>query len=239
MPGRTGSVGDGDVPGDRPGAPTARQAGNDTPPDALTRIERVGEDLVVVFESADVRAAVDDARKGVAVLTVEPLIAQVSADIAAAVDGRAAERQRMRPGGAAVVPQRAEHGIERQRVGAGLVLYDGAGYSNRNQVSPQTLVDALVRAPDFENTADLLVYLPLGGLEGTVGKRFAGDSAAGFLRAKTGSLTGVTALAGVVTTADGRQLAFATLLDGMPAGQSRPMAAVDDFVNGLAQCGCG
>lgn len=121
----------------------------------------------------------------------------------------------------------------------GLVLYDGAGYSNRNQVSPQTLVDALVRAPDFENTADLLVYLPLGGLEGTVGKRFAGDSAAGFLRAKTGSLTGVTALAGVVTTADGRQLAFATLLDGMPAGQSRPMAAVDDFVNGLAQCGCG
>lgn len=121
----------------------------------------------------------------------------------------------------------------------GLVLYDGAGYSDRNQISPRTLVDSMVRSAEFDNTNDLLTYLPLGGLEGTVGKRFAGAPAAGYLRAKTGSLTGVTTLAGVVTTADGRLLAFATLLDGMPPGQPRPMAAVNDFVNGLAECGCG
>ena len=121
----------------------------------------------------------------------------------------------------------------------GLVLHDGAGFSDLNRVAPATMVRALVAARTQENTAALLTYLPLGGLEGTVNARFRGTSAAGFLRAKTGSLTGVTALAGVVTTADGRQLAFATLLDGMGYGQKRPMAAIDEFVTALAGCGCG
>ena len=121
----------------------------------------------------------------------------------------------------------------------GLELHDGAGFSDLNRVAPATLVGALVEARTHANTAGLLTYLPLGGLEGTVNARFRGTSAAGFLRAKTGSLTGVTALTGVVTTADGRQLAFATLLDGMAPGQKRPIAAVDDFVGALARCGCG
>lgn len=120
----------------------------------------------------------------------------------------------------------------------GLALYDGAGFSAKNQVAPLTLVGALVASRAAANTAGLLTYLPLGGLEGTVNARFAATPSAGFLRAKTGSLTGVTALTGVVVTADGRQLAFATLLDGMPYGQKKPMAAIDEFVNALAQCGC-
>jgi D-alanyl-D-alanine carboxypeptidase/D-alanyl-D-alanine-endopeptidase (penicillin-binding protein 4) len=120
----------------------------------------------------------------------------------------------------------------------GLTLYDGAGFSAKNQVAPSTLVGALVESRTSANTAGLLTFMPLGGLEGTVNARFAGTPSAGFLRAKTGSLTGVTALTGVVVTADGRQLAFATLLDGMPYGQKKPMAAIDEFVNALAECGC-
>ena len=120
----------------------------------------------------------------------------------------------------------------------GLVLHDGAGYSASNRVAPRTLVEALISARTSANTSGLLTYLPLGGLEGTVGERFEGTPSAGFLRAKTGSLTGVTALTGVVVTADGRQVAFAALLDGMPYGQERPMAAVNEFVNALAECGC-
>lgn len=121
----------------------------------------------------------------------------------------------------------------------GLVLYDGAGYSSRNRISPATMTSALLEARTRDNTTQLVTYMPLSGLQGTVSKRFQGTPAAGFMVAKTGSLTGVTALAGIVTTADGRQLAFATLLDGMPQGQARPMAAIDEFVNALAGCGCG
>lgn len=137
---------------------------------------------------------------------------------------------------AAIVAQLADLGVDT----AGLALYDGAGFSTRNRIAPLQLTSTLVLARSAENTRDLLDYLPLAGLEGTVGDRYSpSDAAAGFVRAKTGSLTGVTALTGVVTTADGRLLAFATLLDGMPQGQPRPKAAVDEFVTALADCGCG
>jgi len=121
----------------------------------------------------------------------------------------------------------------------GLELYDGAGYSSRNRISPATLTSSLVESRTRDNTAALESYLPLAGLQGTVNARYRGTPVAGFMVGKTGSLTGVTSIAGIITTADGRQLAYATLLDGMPAGQPRPQAAIDDFLVALAGCGCG
>lgn len=120
-----------------------------------------------------------------------------------------------------------------------LELYDGAGYSSRNRIAPATLTGLLVQARTRDNTAALETYMPLAGLQGTVNTRYRGTPVAGFMVGKTGSLTGVTSLAGIITTADGRQLAFATLLDGMPAGQPRPQAAIDEFLVALAGCGCG
>ncbi|WP_144276278.1 D-alanyl-D-alanine carboxypeptidase/D-alanyl-D-alanine-endopeptidase [Demequina sp. NBRC 110053] len=120
----------------------------------------------------------------------------------------------------------------------GLVLLDGAGFSENNRIAPAHLTGAIVASLDAEPTADLLDLLPVGGLEGTVATRFAGTDAAGVLRAKTGSLTGVTSLAGTVQTADGRLLAFAVLADGMPYGQAAPRAAMDELIQTLAGCGC-
>ncbi|WP_084104831.1 D-alanyl-D-alanine carboxypeptidase/D-alanyl-D-alanine-endopeptidase [Demequina sp. NBRC 110056] len=121
---------------------------------------------------------------------------------------------------------------------SGLVLLDGAGFSENNRIAPAHLTGALVAALASPVTADVLDLLPVGGLEGTVATRFEGTDAAGALRAKTGSLTGVTALAGTVQTADGRLLAFAVLADGMPYGQAGPRAAMDALVQTLAGCGC-
>src|SRR5690606_22545315 len=111
----------------------------------------------------------------------------------------------------------------------GILFFDGAGYSARNRVSAAQLVEALRLSLTDRNTEDFLQSLPVGALEGTVGGRFGGTPAAGLLRAKTGSLTGVTSLAGIVQTADGRVLVFAVLADGMPAGQERPRTAIDEF----------
>ena len=72
----------------------------------------------------------------------------------------------------------------------------------------------------------------LGGDTGAV-------AAAGLVRAKTGSLPGVTSLAGTVVTAEGRLLAFAIIADRTPpGGQWAPRAAIDAFVQELAACGC-
>ena len=120
----------------------------------------------------------------------------------------------------------------------GLVLYDGAGFSTRNRVAPSHLVDAMARARDSSEAKHILDYLPLGGVEGTVGGRYDETAAAGVVRAKTGGLTGVTALAGAVQTGEGRWLWFAVMSDGMPFGQDRPQAATDVLVRTLSQWGC-
>jgi D-alanyl-D-alanine carboxypeptidase/D-alanyl-D-alanine-endopeptidase (penicillin-binding protein 4) len=136
--------------------------------------------------------------------------------------------------GPAIVAALATAGIDP----SGLAIYDGAGYSTRNRVSANQLVGALRWSLDDPPSRDFLEWLPIGAMEGTVADRFAGTPAAGLSRAKTGSLTGVTSLTGVVQTADGRVLAFAVLADGMPPGQDRPRAAIDEFVVALANCGC-
>jgi len=120
----------------------------------------------------------------------------------------------------------------------GLQLYDGAGFSTRNRIPPSVLTRAIRAAVQSEPTHDLLGWLAEAGLTGTLQSRFTSSPGTGVVRAKTGSLTGVTALAGVVITADGRPLAFAALIDGMAYDPVHPQEAIDEFADGLAQCGC-
>ncbi|MDQ2755768.1 MAG: D-alanyl-D-alanine carboxypeptidase, partial [Actinomycetota bacterium] len=68
----------------------------------------------------------------------------------------------------------------------------------------------------------------------------AGVAARGVVRAKTGTLTGVSGLAGTVTTADGRVLVFVLVANDVPSasGTSGARAALDGFATVLARCGC-
>jgi D-alanyl-D-alanine carboxypeptidase/D-alanyl-D-alanine-endopeptidase (penicillin-binding protein 4) len=120
----------------------------------------------------------------------------------------------------------------------GLELYDGAGFSVRNRIPPRVLTEGLRAAALAEQTRELPGWLAEAGLTGTLDDRYTSSPGAGVVRAKTGSLTGVTALSGIVFTAEGRPLVFSVLADGMPYGQDRPQAAIDAFANALAQCGC-
>ena len=58
------------------------------------------------------------------------------------------------------------------------------------------------------------------------------------LRAKTGTLDGVSALAGYVIDASGRALVFVVLLDKTPCTRGRP-PALDIIGATLRTCGCG
>jgi D-alanyl-D-alanine carboxypeptidase/D-alanyl-D-alanine-endopeptidase (penicillin-binding protein 4) len=57
------------------------------------------------------------------------------------------------------------------------------------------------------------------------------------VRAKTGTLTGVNALTGIVVDADGRTLAFAFMADQTTNG-SQAVIALDRVAAALAACGC-
>ncbi|MFF8610293.1 D-alanyl-D-alanine carboxypeptidase/D-alanyl-D-alanine-endopeptidase [Streptomyces sp. NPDC015346] len=99
---------------------------------------------------------------------------------------------------------------------------DGSGLSRDNRLSAALLTGLLTRAADPTRPAlrPVLTGLPVGGFSGTLKSRFDTGPAlggAGLVRAKTGTLKGVNALAGTVVTADGRLLAFAFLAGRTPS----------------------
>jgi D-alanyl-D-alanine carboxypeptidase/D-alanyl-D-alanine-endopeptidase (penicillin-binding protein 4) len=132
--------------------------------------------------------------------------------------------------------------------GAAVHLVDGSGLSRDDRIAPGALTRLLAGVlgdPDPERQrrlAPLLSGLPVAGFDGTLEDRFrrAGETAgAGVVRAKTGTLRGVSALAGVVRTQDGRLLSFAVSSDGVPDGATgAAQAALDRFAAALAACGC-
>ncbi|WP_324278120.1 D-alanyl-D-alanine carboxypeptidase [Blastococcus brunescens] len=79
--------------------------------------------------------------------------------------------------------------------------------------------------------------LPVAGYDGTLLDRGDAGAAPGTVRAKTGTLLGVHALAGTVVTTDGRLLSFAVLADGS-ADELAAESALDDVAAALAGCGC-
>ncbi|WP_433533675.1 D-alanyl-D-alanine carboxypeptidase/D-alanyl-D-alanine endopeptidase [Micromonospora sp. CA-263727] len=127
----------------------------------------------------------------------------------------------------------------------GLTLADGSGLSRKNLISPTLLTEllALAAGPDRPELGGIFGGLPVGGWSGTLRDRYGATpgtaAGAGVVRAKTGTLTRVHAIAGVVTTAEGRLLTFAVLTDQVPPDGMEPArAALDRIAAALATCGC-
>lgn len=127
----------------------------------------------------------------------------------------------------------------------GARMVDGSGLSTDDQVSARLLGEIMAEAssPTSDARSDrlrpLLAGLPVAGGDGTLDDRFDGGDAAagrGYVRAKTGTLTGVSSLAGVVTDADGRLLTFALMSNGTSPAESRPR--LDAIAAALRDCGC-
>jgi D-alanyl-D-alanine carboxypeptidase/D-alanyl-D-alanine-endopeptidase (penicillin-binding protein 4) len=94
---------------------------------------------------------------------------------------------------------------------SGLRLGDGSGLEVTNRATC-ALLAAAVRLPDHAGAPELSPLLAVAGQSGTLVQRLADTPLAGKVRAKTGSLTGVSGLAGYV---DGRRsLSFAFLANG-------------------------
>jgi D-alanyl-D-alanine carboxypeptidase/D-alanyl-D-alanine-endopeptidase (penicillin-binding protein 4) len=126
---------------------------------------------------------------------------------------------------------------------SGVEFVDGSGLSYEDAASPLTLASAIAAssgatAPSW--TWPVVLGLPVAGLTGTLADRFTGSdtrAAAGFVRAKTGTLIGVSTLAGTVVDADGRLLAFA-FMSNETTDIDSSRAALDRAAAALAACGC-
>lgn len=113
---------------------------------------------------------------------------------------------------------------------------NGSGLFASTDVSAKQMVTLLAAAhADYRIGPDLLSSLPIGGGDGTLARRFHGSPAQGRVRAKTGTLDKVITLAGYIAVDSKQPLAFAILVNDVPAGQrSIARAAIDDIVSILA-----
>ncbi len=110
------------------------------------------------------------------------------------------------------------------------VLADGSGVSRYNLVTPGQIVRVLRFLAGRDDLAPaFLPALPVAGVDGTLGDRMKGTPAEGRARAKTGTLSGVTALSGYVPSADGERIAFSLLFEFFD-GSSAPRRAVQDSI---------
>jgi D-alanyl-D-alanine carboxypeptidase/D-alanyl-D-alanine-endopeptidase (penicillin-binding protein 4) len=122
-------------------------------------------------------------------------------------------------------------------------VYDGSGLSRRNRVATTTLLALLQHAagPDGEAMRNLVTGLPVAGFTGSLTYRFAEGPAVarGLVRAKTGTLTGVHALAGIAVGRDGEPMAFVFGADrSPPAEKVDAQEALDRAAAALAACRC-
>ena len=95
-------------------------------------------------------------------------------------------------------------------------IADGSGLSLYNYVTPE--LETLLLRYAWRNAAVqrlLLPVLPVAGVDGTLAKRMRGTAAAGNVRAKTGTLTCISTLAGYCQAPNGHQLCFCILNQGV------------------------
>ena len=110
---------------------------------------------------------------------------------------------------------------------------DGSGVSRYNLVTASLLTDLLVYMfHNFTVMPEYLASLPVGGVDGTLARRMRGMSAEGVLRAKTGTLRGLTALAGYTVTADGETVAFSILVSNY-LGSASPRRTLQDKIGDI------
>lgn len=121
-------------------------------------------------------------------------------------------------------------------------MRDASGLSPLDRVRPGDLTRLLVTIASDVAFAPVRSGLPVAGFDGTLEDRFrkAPESvAAGQVRAKTGTLDGVSALAGLIRTSGGRLLAFDVTAAAVPLGATlESQAALDRVAAAIATCRC-
>lgn len=121
--------------------------------------------------------------------------------------------------------------VEQQVPVAGVRIVDGSGLSRLDRLTAASVVGMLQSSWLDQDLREILISsLPVAGRSGTLGRRMRGTSAAGRVRAKTGTLSVASALSGYVR----RRYAFSIIQNGSPVSHFWARRAQDRFATVLA-----
>jgi D-alanyl-D-alanine carboxypeptidase/D-alanyl-D-alanine-endopeptidase (penicillin-binding protein 4) len=113
-------------------------------------------------------------------------------------------------------------------------VVDGSGLSRYNLCSAQQLVKVLLALyQDPLARPELLVALPVAGVDGTLWNRMNGQDRSARVRAKTGTMTGVSSLAGFAYGRDDRCYCFAMIFNNYTARPNAVRAIQDRILEEL------
>ena len=113
----------------------------------------------------------------------------------------------------------------------GYSIHDGSGLSRLNLLTPETVVKLLAFMERSRYRDQWIGLLPVGGEDGTLSARFQATAAAGRVRAKTGTMTHVSALSGYLDRRDGRRYAFSIFANNYHAKDAEIRGLIDRIVN--------
>lgn len=121
-------------------------------------------------------------------------------------------------------------------------INDGSGLARQTTVPADLLVDVLrvAASPKHPELRGVLTGLPVAGVEGSLRARYDDTQTRvgrGVVRAKTGTLSKVHALAGYLRTADGSQVAFAFVVNDADDDYAAQVW-LDRVGAALSRCGC-
>jgi len=104
-----------------------------------------------------------------------------------------------------------------------LVLENGSGLSRIERISAKSLGELLLAAYRSPVMPELMASLPLAAVDGTMKKRLSGAEVAGQAHIKTGTLSGVRAIAGYVLDAQGRRVVVVFIVNHANTGNAQPV----------------
>ena len=116
-----------------------------------------------------------------------------------------------------------------------VLLADGSGLSRNDLVTPQSVVQLLAYAARQPWGEDFVTSLPIAGADGTLAGRMKSTSAAGRIRAKSGTFERVDSLSGYATTLAGEHLIFSMFGNNIGAHNRDAAAILDALCSAMVE----
>ncbi len=117
------------------------------------------------------------------------------------------------------------------------VLADGSGLSRKNLVSPEAIAQTLKLMAQTPQASVYRASLPTAGVTGSLQHRFLNTTAQGNLQAKTGTLSGVSALSGYLDVPGYQPLVVSIMVNQSDQSTTTLRQAIDEIVVLLTRLG--
>lgn len=115
-------------------------------------------------------------------------------------------------------------------------VLDGSGLTRGTHISVRNINKVLNAAyKDFSVSSEFIASLGIAGEDGTLKRRFPNSSVQSVLRAKTGTLDGVSALAGFTPSLDKEMLSFVIILNDLKQKHGKMTSWVDQIAMAVSR----